>query len=1206
MAKSKTGPAEATGTPAGAATTRQAESGAASTGVDVKALGSLKVIDLGQDGKAVLGVPYAPFKAQIVDVDLVLVFADGSRIVIPGMALAAFSGQAAQLIFTDKTFTSTDVIGTVGEIKEQNQAFKLSLSSEESDHKRGKDGGDKAEEAQVQPQEAAQAQQEQVKQQQDQHKSDEDSKRLTEKISDTRASASPPPSAVASSASHDKGDKPGAGSGAGLGKLVPTLSFELYNHEGVATRSEGKVNLVTGSTGAAGSAKDATYAGQSARETITGTGSDDIIYADSPKSAPSGTSQRTLHVDAMVPATGLQLLQVLVPSLPDGYSVENATRTDKGWVISVDAGNIKIETTGVDATGAPITYPTTETHFSFDIQLTYSLPKGGTAAGTNGFQGEFFLPVDLGLSTDGSNYTYAVEVSTHFGIRTVAADADMTATDPVTGAPIYVLFSNPPGNIIDAGGGDDRIVAGAGADKIDGGAGNDTVSYEMSNEAVSVDLKGGAGKGGYAEGDTYTGVENVVGSAYDDTLVGNDGDNVLKGGAGADKIDGGAGYDTVSYADAFANETKAPADPTKGVEIHLDGTASHGGDAEGDTLVNIEHVIGSDRNDSIYGTAAAETIEGGAGDDFIAGGGGGDHLDGGAGNDTASYAKVGAAVVVHLDGTAGGGAAQGDVLTGIENLVGSAYDDTLYGNAGDNVLKGGAGADHIDGGAGTDSVSFSDSAVGVTVYLDGRVSHGGDAEGDTYVNVENLTGSAFDDRLVGDASDNVLTGGAGNDVLEGGVGADVLDGGAGFDIASYAGATEGVRAALDGSVTTGDAAGDTYVSIEGLEGSAFNDTLVGDDRANALSGGAGDDVLVGGGGADRIDGGAGNDTADYSGSRGGVNVHLDGTAGVGGDAEGDTLVNVENLVGSVFGDTLVGDAGDNLLSGGAGDDILRGGGGADRLDGGQGHDIADYSTSQAGVTVGLDGSTGHGGDAEGDVLTGIEEIQGSAFGDVLTGGAGDDVLHGGAGDDMLRGGAGADLLDGGDGFDTVDYSDATAGLSVYLDGRPSTGDAAGDQLVSIERVLGGAYDDVLVGDAGANTLAGGGGDDVLAGGGGADALDGGAGQDTADYSASTQSVQVDLSSGLGHGGDAEGDTLTGIEDLIGSAGADTLIGDDGANVLAGGAGDDLLVGNGGDDTLIGGAGADRLVGGDGNDTADYSASAARATTCWRVAAVPTA
>jgi serralysin len=139
----------------------------------------------------------------------------------------------------------------------------------------------------------------------------------------------------------------------------------------------------------------------------------------------------------------------------------------------------------------------------------------------------------------------------------------------------------------------------------------------------------------------------------------------------------------------------------------------------------------------------------------------------------------------------------------------------------------------------------------------------GDALGDTYLNIENLTGSAFQDILVGDDGINVLdgglgrdslSGGAGNDTLVGGAGADSLVGSEGVDIASYATALAGVTASLaTPSVNTGDAAGDSYGSIENLTGGNFNDTLIGDANANVLDSGAGK-------GDDTLTGGAGNDT----------------------------------------------------------------------------------------------------------------------------------------------------------------------------------------------------------------------------------------------------------------------------------------------------------------------------------------------------------
>ena len=194
----------------------------------------------------------------------------------------------------------------------------------------------------------------------------------------------------------------------------------------------------------------------------------------------------------------------------------------------------------------------------------------------------------------------------------------------------------------------------------------------------------------------------------------------------------------------------------------------------------------------------------------------------------------------------------------------------------------------------------------------------------------------------------------------------------------------------------------------GLEGSAFNDLLIGGVKNDILLGGAGDDTLLGGGGADTIDGGLGFDTVDYSASVQSVEVHLDGTLSLGGDAQGDVISNVEHAVGSQFDDTLVGGALGDLLEGGSGNDNAGGRRGADTLVGRLGSDTASYAGSSAGVQVALDGSLGHLGDAEGDVLSGIENpdrepVQRRAGGrdnaNMLTGGLGDDTLVGGYGAD---------------------------------------------------------------------------------------------------------------------------------------------------------------------------------------------------------------
>jgi Ca2+-binding RTX toxin-like protein len=230
----------------------------------------------------------------------------------------------------------------------------------------------------------------------------------------------------------------------------------------------------------------------------------------------------------------------------------------------------------------------------------------------------------------------------------------------------------------------------------------------------------------------------------------------------------------------------------------------------------------------------------------------------------------------------------GDTFLSVENITGSAFNDYIYGNDADNVIIGGAGndllrghngddtlvggegADDLHGGSGVDLADYSSAASRISLNL--RVSAGasGDAAGDTFFSVENITGSAFNDYIYGDDANNVIIGGAGddllrghngNDIVIGGEGADNLNGGSGRDVASYETATSGVTADLElGAGFDGEAAGDVFVSIEGLIGSDYADLLVGNGGANTFDGGDGNDTISGGGGNDLLEGGAGADT----------------------------------------------------------------------------------------------------------------------------------------------------------------------------------------------------------------------------------------------------------------------------------------------------------------------------------------------------------
>jgi Ca2+-binding RTX toxin-like protein len=204
--------------------------------------------------------------------------------------------------------------------------------------------------------------------------------------------------------------------------------------------------------------------------------------------------------------------------------------------------------------------------------------------------------------------------------------------------------------------------------------------------------------------------------------------------------------------------------------------------------------------------------------------------------------------------------------------------------------------------------------------------------------------------------------------------------------------------------------------------------------------------------------------------------------------------------------------------------------------------------------------------------------------DTIFGLGGDDTIYGLGGEDIIAGGDGADTIDGGDGIDTVEYSDSSIGVTVSLAaGVGLGGTAEGDVLINIESITGSSFADFLIGDGGANTLNGGEGNDLLRGGEGADILIGGEGRDQADYSDSLTGVSVNLSTGTGTGGTAEGDQLVGIEVLSGSVFDDFLVGDNLDNGLFGGVGDDVLDGQGGNDRIFGGAGRDSLKGGGGSD-----------------------
>ncbi len=789
-------------------------------------------------------------------------------------------------------------------------------------------------------------------------------------------------------------------------------------------------------------------------------------------------------------------------------------------------------------------------------------------------------------------------------------------------------------------------------------------------------------------------VGRVQGGGGVDTFHGGDGEETFEGGTGDDIINGGAGIDTAAFSGSLATSRFAWDGATL-VVTGPDGV---------DRLVGIEQlsfgdftipvvaglvVVGGPAADVLNGSDLADAIVGDSGDDLIRGSSGGDFMNGAAGFDTVSYLGSTTGVDVRLaDGVGRFGWAEQDRLVSIEGLVGSGGADTLFGDDGDNIIEGGAGADILRGGAGYDILSYAGSAIAVSVNLATRSMTGGDAEGDDVSGFEQVRGTAFADVIVGDATANIVEGGAGADRLSGGDGIDTLD---------YSRSAALVQVNLQtGLGQGGDAQGDVVDSFETVLGSVFADVLTGDGGTN---------LLIGGQGGDTLDGGDGVDTASYAASTEAVSVDLLTGQGQGGHAAGDTFVRIENLVGSLFGDTLTGDAAANQFDAGDGADVLSGGGGADRLsgglgddrliggagidwiDGGEGYDtvvvtfadgeiasqfqiaglygaqgalladggrilnvekleivsgagadtmtvsewfsfdwtggagtdrfVMDYSATSQAILMGSYGTITIGEVSSRLIDVEAVTISGGRANDVLVGGMGDDFLSGGLGDNELIGGwgddtfvagAGADYFVGDYGFDTVSYAASTAAIQINGNGQGPAGDAQGDRFFRVERIIGTAFNDFIRGDNGDNLLEGGAGDDFLDGGSGTNTLIGGAGNDTAYYYSDwIPSVVVRNTDGsITVSGNGSSATLIGIERIefidrviildptfvSGSAGADILVGTADVDHLEGLGGADRLEGGQGADVLRGGTGADVLDGGAGRDTADYSTSAA--------------
>jgi len=724
------------------------------------------------------------------------------------------------------------------------------------------------------------------------------------------------------------------------------------------------------------------------------------------------------------------------------------------------------------------------------------------------------------------------------------------------GKGIDELWGGTEKDFLNGGDDNDLLHGGDGEDRVYGGDGVDTLYGEEQADRLYGDeqgdfLYGGQGKDVLEGG---TGNDTLHGDEDNDTLDGGEGDDTLKGGQGDDDLTGG--YRLV--AEPTRDQNGKLLFDQNGQVIYKEPPQLVD-DFGADTLK------GDAGNDTLRAGAGNDSLDGGDDNDLLLGEAGNDNIDGGNHVDTVSYANSPAGAVVNIDetqnygntayfldlessfniaaGTASDGFGETDTLRNLENITGSAFSDVLIGNslnntlqglAGDDLFIGNAGNDTFYGGADVDTVSYRRDPKAVTVNLALNQATDGFGDTDQIFEVENIIGSAFKDTLTGDGNNNTILGGKGEDTIDGGAGndrlfgeddndrifggigddylvggsgtgwpSDILDGGIGNDTASYITANSAVAASLaERTGWMGDAMGDQFISIENLEGSFFDDFLVGDNDANVLSGLAGNDTLEGRAGDDTLDGGAGNDT-------------------LWGNDGNDTLK------GGDDNDTLVGDLGNDLLEGGEGSDRLEGGLGNDTLDGGEGDNLLDAGEGNNTVKAGKGNDTIYAGPGN-DVIDagdgnnrifageGSNQITAGKDNDLIYGGASADIINAGDGNNQVYAGEGANQITTGSGNDLI-YGGSTIDIIDAGDGDNQIFAAEGNNIIRTgsgnNQIQTRNGDDLIYAGAGNDWIQTGAGNDLIYAAEGNNYIDAGTGNNTI-FSGSGRDVFV-LTAGEG-------------------------------------------------------------------------------------------
>jgi Ca2+-binding RTX toxin-like protein len=346
------------------------------------------------------------------------------------------------------------------------------------------------------------------------------------------------------------------------------------------------------------------------------------------------------------------------------------------------------------------------------------------------------------------------------------------ANNGLAGTDIYTTILDPrTGGTITGTAGADTLVGSSfddlfaevdTGDRVIGGTGVDTVRFAGNTTPRAIDLENQAR---FPETNILLeGIENIEARSGNDTILGNFANNRIDGSGGNDLIYGRGGNDLLIGGNAVDTVYGGAGNDT------IDGGTS-GDRLFGDSGNDL--ILGGSSNDTIHGGSGNDTIDGGADRDLIFAGADADEAWGGLGNDT-------------IYGGLGDDTLHGD--DGDDLLVGTQGNNMLYGGLGNDRFKIGDGVNYVEGGDGLDRVTFTQQSFNFGVHADltndftelaARLGFG-DSE-NTYVSIENMTGSRGNDFLAGTDGANRINGGDGNDVILMRGGDDTVTGGAGAD-----------------------------------------------------------------------------------------------------------------------------------------------------------------------------------------------------------------------------------------------------------------------------------------------------------------------------------------------------------------------------------------------------------------------------------------